>query len=311
VAMPTEQSTGNSDGLTSIYDEVILAFGQAIDLRDNETAGHSLRVTRYSHEIAKAIKCSTEQLKTIALGAYLHDIGKIAIPDAILHKPGKLTPEEMAVMRSHAWIGHNIVSRVSFLTSSAEIVLSHHERFAGDGYPQGLARDQIPLGARIFAIADTLDAMTVDRPYRKAAPFNSAREEILRESGRQFDPKVVQAFLSIPEKEIRGIVSAEIRRYARVPLRVAVHCVTGKAQFTTRTVDLGEGGMLLEDADGLGVGQEFEVNIRLDDESDVLKMSAQILRRELPNRIGTKLLNVTPAAQKAIQNFIFKRVKVA
>jgi putative nucleotidyltransferase with HDIG domain len=308
--MPTEQSLGTSYGLKAIYDEVILAFGQAIDLRDNETAGHSLRVTRYSREIAKAIGSSTEELKIIALGAYLHDIGKIAIPDAILRKPGKLTPEETEVMRSHAWIGHNIVSRVSFLISSAEIVLSHHERFAGDGYPQGLARDQIPLGARIFAVADTLDAMTVDRPYRKAAPFSSAREEILRESGRQFDPKVVQAFLSIPEQEMRGIISAEIRRYARVPLRIAVHCTAGKTQYTTRTVDLGEGGMLLENANGLAMGQKFEINIRLDDESGVLKISAQILRRELPDRIGVKLVNLVPAVRKAIQKFIVKHVQL-
>jgi len=308
--MPSDQSTGTSDGLRVIYDEVILAFGQAIDLRDNETAGHSLRVTRYSREIAKAIGCSTEELKVIALGAYLHDIGKIAIPDAILHKPGKLTPEETEVMKSHAWIGHNIVSRVSFLASSAEIVLSHHERFAGDGYPQGLARDKIPLGARIFALADTLDAITVDRPYRKAASFSYAREEILRESGRQFDPKVVDAFLSIPEQEIRGIISAEIRRYARVPVRVAVHCDSGKTQYKTRTVDLGEGGMLLESAHGLAMGQEFEINIRLDDESRMLKMSAQILRRELPDRIGVKLLNLTPEVRKSIRNFIVKHVQL-
>ncbi|MHB8656151.1 MAG: HD domain-containing phosphohydrolase [Terriglobia bacterium] len=308
--MPTEQSKGTSRSLKAIHDEVLLAFGQAIDLRDNETAGHSLRVTRYSREIAKAIGCSAEELKIIALGAYLHDIGKIAIPDAILHKPGKLTPEETEVMRSHAWIGHNIVSRVSFLISSAEIVLSHHERFAGDGYPQGLERDKIPLGARIFAVADTLDAITVDRPYRKAAPFSSACEEILRESGRQFDPKVVEAFISIPEQEIRGIISAEIRRYARVPVRVAVHCDSGKTQYTTRTVDLGEGGMLLENANGLVMGQEFEINFRLDDKSGVLNMTAQILRRELPDRIGVKLLNPTPAVQKAIRMFIANHVQI-
>ena len=195
VGMQSESKV-HSKLLATVYDEVLLAFGQAIDLRDNETAGHSLRVTRYSTEISTAIGCSARDVERFARGAYLHDIGKIAIPDAILHKPGKLTQGEMEVMMSHAWIGFNIVGRVSFLVPSAEIVLSHHERFGGGGYPQDLSGEQIPLGARIFAVADTLDAITVDRPYRKAAPFGVARDEIVRESGKQFDPKVVHAFLA-------------------------------------------------------------------------------------------------------------------
>jgi HD-GYP domain-containing protein (c-di-GMP phosphodiesterase class II) len=137
-------------------------------------------------------------LKNIARGSYLHDIGKIGIPDAILLKPGKLTPEERLVMDSHTRIGYDLVCRINFLAGAAEIVLTHQERFDGTGYPQGLAGDEIPIGARIFAAADTLDAMTSDRPYRRALPFAAAKAEIIRESGRQFDPKVVEAFLSLP-----------------------------------------------------------------------------------------------------------------
>jgi len=195
------------------YDETLEALAASLDLRDNETAGHSRRVTRYSLEIAKAMACSPEQLTHIVRGAYLHDIGKIGIPDSILLKPGKLTPEERAIMESHARIGYGLVARIAFLARAAEIVLTHQERYDGTGYPQGLSGDEIPLGSRIFAVADTLDAMTSDRPYRRALPFSQAREEIERESGRQFDPQVVRAFLSIPEdiwERIRSERSARI-----------------------------------------------------------------------------------------------------
>jgi putative nucleotidyltransferase with HDIG domain len=181
------------------YEESLEALGAAIDLRDSETAGHSQRVSRYSLEIAKVVGCTAEQLKNIARGAYLHDIGKIGIPDAILLKPGKLSEEERAVMETHVRIGYELVCRVAFLAGAAEIVLTHQECFDGSGYPQGLLAEEIPLGARIFAVADTLDAITSDRPYRRAVHSSLARAEIARESGRQFDPKVVQAFLSIPE----------------------------------------------------------------------------------------------------------------
>jgi cyclic di-GMP phosphodiesterase len=182
------------------YDETLEALGAALDLRDTETAGHSHRVSLYCLEIARAVGCTNEQLKTIARGSYLHDIGKIGIPDSVLLKQGKLTAEEMAIMQTHVRIGYELLSRIPFLSSAAEIVLAHQERYDGAGYPQGLAAEEIPLGARIFAIADTLDAMTSDRPYRQALPFETAREEITRESGKQFDPDVVRVFLSLPEQ---------------------------------------------------------------------------------------------------------------
>jgi HD-GYP domain-containing protein (c-di-GMP phosphodiesterase class II) len=200
VTQRTRQLEAAMKRIELTYDETLEALGAALDLRDNETAGHAWRVTRFSLEIARALGCSGEQLKHLARGAYLHDVGKIGVPDAILLKPDELSAEETAAMRAHARVGYDLVSRIAFLAPAAEIVLTHQERFDGTGYPQGLMGSEIPLGARIFAVADTLDAMTSDRPYRRALPFSAAQAEIIRESGRQFDPDVVQAFLSIPEK---------------------------------------------------------------------------------------------------------------
>ncbi len=187
------------------YDQTLEALGAALDLRDTDTEGHSRRVSLYCLEIAKAMGCSGEQLKNIVRGSYLHDIGKIGIPDSILLKPGKVTEAETVVMQTHARIGFDLVSRVAFLAPAAEMVLTHQERYDGTGYPQGLAGDEIPLGARIFAVADTLDAMTSNRPYRRALGFAAARDEIVRQSGRQFDPEVVAAFLSVPEQVWQNI----------------------------------------------------------------------------------------------------------
>lgn len=200
VSQRTEQLQVALKQIESTYDETLHALGGALDLRDNATAGHSQRVTRYSIEIAKDMGCGGDQLRNIALGAFLHDFGKIGISDAVLLKPGKLTSEETELMRQHVRIGYDMVSGISFLSGAAQIVLAHQEFYDGTGYPQGLAGEQIPMGARIFAVADTLDAMTSDRPYRNALPFQVARDEIVRCSGSQFDPNVVQAFLRIPEE---------------------------------------------------------------------------------------------------------------
>jgi response regulator RpfG family c-di-GMP phosphodiesterase len=179
------------------YEDTLEALGAAIDLRDSPTAGHSRRVFLYSMELAKSIGGLEQQLRTMAMGAWLHDIGKLAIPDRILLKPGPLLDHEWQVMRRHARIGYELVKSISFLAGAAEIVLTHHERFDGSGYPQGLGAQEIPFGARIFAVADTLDAMTSDRPYRAALPLQSARDVIARGSGTLFDPLVVAAFLRV------------------------------------------------------------------------------------------------------------------
>jgi cyclic di-GMP phosphodiesterase len=224
VEQRTRQFQAAMKRIEMTYDETLEALGAALDLRDNETAGHSQRVSRYCIEMAKAMAVESERLKHIERGSYLHDIGKIGIPDAILLKPGKLTPEEKQIMESHARIGYNLVSRIAFLAPAAEIVLTHQERFDGTGYPQGLLGEEIPLGSRIFAVADTLDAMTSDRPYRRALPFATARAEVERESGRQFDPEVVKVFLSIPEQTwhtIRAdVTNHRPRPLANAPLKI-------------------------------------------------------------------------------------------
>lgn len=202
------------------YDETLHALGGALDLRDNETGDHSERVTRYSLEMARCMKCGEQELTQIARGARLHDIGKIGVPDSILLKPGKLTADETEIMRTHVRIGYDMVGQISFLSSAAQIILTHQEFYDGSGYPQGLIGKEIPLGARIFAVADTLDAMLSDRPYRAALPFQAAREEIIRCSGSQFDPDVVKAFLSIPEEvwqQIRVETSAQSKRHHLKP----------------------------------------------------------------------------------------------
>jgi putative nucleotidyltransferase with HDIG domain len=195
------------------YDITLEAMGDALDLRDAETEGHSRRVTAYTTALAREMGLNAEELRIIARGAFLHDVGKIATPDRILLKPGKLDAEEMEVMREHCERGYAIVNKIPFLREASEIVYAHQESFDGSGYPRGLSGEEIPLGARIFAIADTLDAITSDRPYRKGRSFTEAREEIRRCSGNQFDPSIVEVFLRIPPlrwSELR----AEILRMA-------------------------------------------------------------------------------------------------
>ena len=196
----TRQLSKAYQEIETTYDETLQALGAALDLRDSATAGHSNRVTGYAHRIAEIMGSLTEQLRELARGAYLHDIGKIGIPDGILLKDGRLTKEEEAVMQTHVLIGYQLVSRIAFLTPAAAIVRAHHERYDGAGYPDHLSGDGVPLGARVFAVADTLDAMTSDRPYRKALSFETAFAEITSQSGRQFDPEVVKAFFSVPQQ---------------------------------------------------------------------------------------------------------------
>jgi len=186
-----------ADQLRETYDGTLEALVSALDARDRETKGHSLRVAKYMMEIAyhMGIAPGTDEWVDMQRGGLLHDIGKIGVSDSILHKPGPLTEDEWVDMRRHPKIGHDMIREISFLSGAATIVLAHHERFDGKGYPNGLKSDEIPLGSRIFVLADTFDAMTSDRPYRKALSDEVAREEIIRCSGSQFDPRCVQAFL--------------------------------------------------------------------------------------------------------------------
>jgi putative nucleotidyltransferase with HDIG domain len=218
VAERTRQLTEALAGVEQTYDGTLEALGAALDLRDSQTAGHSERVSRYCLRIARAVGLSGDGLKQLVRGAYLHDIGKMGIPDSILLKNRELTAEEKEVMQTHVKIGCELVERVGFLAPAAELIFAHQERWDGRGYPQGLRGAEIPLPARIFAVADTLDAITSERPYRQAVSFAAARAEIARQSGLQFDPEVVRVFLSIPLAEweqIRDEVSAEARSQAR------------------------------------------------------------------------------------------------
>ncbi|HKV23366.1 MAG TPA: HD domain-containing phosphohydrolase [Candidatus Acidoferrum sp.] len=187
------------------YEETLVALGAAIDLRDSQTAGHSQRVAVYATRIAGELGAAAEEIKTIAMGAWLHDIGKLATPDAILLKPGALTEEEWRIMQQHVESGYELVKRIPFLTDAAEIILTHHERWDGSGYPRGLKGAEIPFGARIFAVVDTVDAMTSDRPYRSAMPFEKAQEEIRRGSGSRYDRQVADVFLSVPIEDWKEV----------------------------------------------------------------------------------------------------------
>ena len=181
------------------YDFTLEALGDALDLKDADTDGHSKRVTAFTMAIAHAMGLPKDRVRVISRGAFLHDVGKMAIPDAILRKPGRLTPEEQMEMRKHAFLGYQMLRKIPFLHEAPQIVYSHQESYDGSGYPRGLKGDQIPLGARIFAVADTFDAITSDRPYRAAQSITAARREIQRYSGLQFDPEVVATFMSISE----------------------------------------------------------------------------------------------------------------
>lgn len=191
--------------LEQSYVQTLDALGEAIDFRDSQTAGHSRRVTLYSIKILNALNGTPQQLKSTTMAALLHDIGKLATPDRILLKPGALTVEERRIMECHVQLGYDLIKRIPFLADAAEIILAHHERLDGSGYPRGIRGLDIPLGARIFAVADTVDAMTSDRPYRAALPFENARREVERGAGMQFDPQVANVFLTIPKETWQAI----------------------------------------------------------------------------------------------------------
>jgi response regulator RpfG family c-di-GMP phosphodiesterase len=212
----TAQLQGALVQLEQSYDDTLEALGSALDLKDAETEGHCQRVTAFCISIAKAMPVSAPYLPILARAAFLHDIGKMAIPDGILRKAGPLDEDEKQIMRKHCEIGYNMLIRIPILRDAAEIVLAHQEIFDGSGYPRGLRGEQIPIGSRIFTIADSLDAMISDRPYRRALPMSHAIEEIKRCSGTQFDPKVVDVFMSIPESHW-----TELRENLGSPFRLA------------------------------------------------------------------------------------------
>ena len=181
--------------LQNAYRETVAALASALESKDTGTRAHSQRVQQYAIELSRAVAPGVAEEPATQYGYLLHDVGKIGIPDDVLRKPGPLTPEERRLMQTHTVLGEQMLGGVAFLRGEGlRVVRSHHERWDGGGYPDGLGGDEIPLAARVFAVADNLDAMTTDRPYRKAGPWESARDEIVRLAGAQFDPEVVDAF---------------------------------------------------------------------------------------------------------------------
>ncbi len=194
-----KEERARSQELARSYRSTVRALANAVEQRDADTAKHAERAAAYGIEIAQALGVPGPNDPALEFGFLLHDIGKMAIPDAILNKPGTLTDEERALMRRHPEIGAEIVGEVEFLTPAAELIRSSHERWDGSGYPAGLAGEEIPLPARIFAVADVLDALSTDRPYRPASELREVREMINRGAGTHFDPAVVRAFNAIED----------------------------------------------------------------------------------------------------------------
>lgn len=204
------------------YRATLQALAKALEARDAETKGHSERVVAFCIALAKKMGIQGRDLITLEHGALLHDIGKIGVPDGILLKRGSLTDEEWDHMRRHVEFGSNILHGIDFLTGAREIVQQHHERFDGSGYPNGLGGDLICQGARIFAVADAVDAITSDRPYREGRPFEAAADELIKCANKHFDPLVVQAFTEVPMDNWR-----EIRQMALQPGRIVRNTNSG------------------------------------------------------------------------------------
>src|SRR5687768_1645416 len=200
-----EQRTAELDlalnSLEDAYRSTLKALTAALETRDSETHGHSERVVTYSLRLGREYGLSAEQMKSLEFGSLLHDIGKIGVPDAILRKPAKLTEEEWLRMREHPVHGQQILRGIEFLQGAAKVVAQHHEQWDGSGYPNGLRGEEIDVCARIFAVADAFDAITSDRVYRRGKSYEAAAQELDDWAGRQFDPKVVEAFHRVPKED--------------------------------------------------------------------------------------------------------------
>ena len=186
-------------------EETLLGLVSALDLREHNTRLHSQRVREYTDLLASRFGLDEKSRREIGLGALLHDVGKIAVPDRILLKPDKLTDDEWKEMHKHSEAGYRMVKRIGFLEGAAQIIHAHHERYDGKGYPQGLKGDEIPLGARLFMVADAYDALTSQRPYKSPMTYEAATAEMLREGGSHFDPSVLATFMAIAPEELRLI----------------------------------------------------------------------------------------------------------
>jgi response regulator RpfG family c-di-GMP phosphodiesterase len=199
VRMKSEELSRSTRRIDEVHDKTVLALGAALNLKDSETGDHCARVSANSVRLGTMLELSAFELKNLSWGAYLHDVGKIGIPEPILLKNGPLSAEERVLMEKHPAMGYDLIRNIEFLVHATDVVIAHHERYDGSGYPHRLAGEQIPLHARIFSLMDTLDAMTSERPYRSALPISRVAEEVARQAGSQFDPDIAAVFLSAPK----------------------------------------------------------------------------------------------------------------
>ena len=235
-----EQRTAELDqalnSLEDAYRSTLKALTAALETRDLETHGHSERVVSYSMRLGREYDLDSQRMKSLEFGSLLHDIGKIGVPDLILRKPAKLTPEEWVLMRQHPLHGQQILRGIAFLEGAARVVAQHHEKWDGSGYPLGLREEEIDVCARIFSVADAFDAITSDRVYRKGKPYEAAAQELDEWAGKQFDPKVVEAFHRVPPQDwqelhekslVKKEDELEVRRMVEMLLESQLEAVVG------------------------------------------------------------------------------------
>ena len=201
VVLKSDELSRTSRQVDEVHDATVAALGAALNLKDHDTADHCVRVSRNSVTLGTRLGLSAPDLRNLRWGAFLHDIGKIGVPESILLKPAALTEEEKRIVRKHPQMGYDMLRSIEFLSHATDVVLRHHEWFDGRGYPGNLAGTAIPLHARIFALMDALDAMTADRPYRRPSTFAEAAAEIERSAGTHLDPDIVREFLRAPAEE--------------------------------------------------------------------------------------------------------------
>ena len=223
------------NSLEGSYRSTLKALTAALETRDSETHGHSERVVSYSLRLGREYGLNAEEMKALEFGSLLHDIGKIGVPDSILRKPAKLTEEEWVRMREHPMHGQQILRGIEFLQGAARVVAQHHEKWDGTGYPLGLRAEEIDINARIFAVADAFDAITSDRVYRRGKSYEAAAQELDDWAGRQFDPKVVEAFHRVPKEDWEELHRQSLMpKEDRFDVRQLVHAMEAPLEAAVR-----------------------------------------------------------------------------
>jgi putative nucleotidyltransferase with HDIG domain len=234
VAERTAELDHALEEIENSYRMTLKALVQALETRDQETSGHSERVVTFSLRLGHELGLDKDAMRDLELGALMHDIGKIGVPDAILHKPAPLDEEEWAKMRLHPMHGQNILRSIPFLDGAARIVAQHHEKWDGSGYPNGLKGEAIDIGARIFSVIDAFDAIVSNRVYRNSQSYEAALAEIEKHSGSQFDPVVVEAFRSVPAEDWEILRKRSISRKSETQ---SLQAIVASLVYTERQME--------------------------------------------------------------------------